>query len=160
GATVYCTGRSVRGSPATAGRPETIEETAELVDRFGGLGLAVRVDHTDEGQVRDLVARVRAERGRLDVLVNDIFGTPVTEWKRFGELSVEYGLLMQQSAVHTHVITARHAAPLMVERGRGLIVEVTDADHFGYRGQLFYDLAAVSHIRLAFAMARELRRHG
>src|SRR5262249_35181158 len=87
GATVYCSGRSVRGSPATPGRPETVEETAEMVDRFGGRGIAVRVDHTDEGQVRDLVARVRSEQGRLDVLVNDIYGTPVTQWKPFWKLS-------------------------------------------------------------------------
>jgi NAD(P)-dependent dehydrogenase (short-subunit alcohol dehydrogenase family) len=164
GATVYCTGRSVRGRPPAdgpyAGRPETIEETAELVDRFGGRGIAVRVDHTREDEVRDLVARVRAEQGRLDVLVNDIYGTPVTEWKPFWELSVDYGFLMQRSAVYTHIITARHAAPLMLERKRGLIVEVTEGDFFGYRSQLFHDLAVVSHLRLAYAMATELRQHG
>src|SRR5262245_44816575 len=116
GATVYCTGRSVRGQPVTGGRPETIEETAEMVDSFGGRGIAVRVDHTDEGQVRELVARIRAEEGRLDVLVNNMYGLPVTEFKPFWELDVEYGLAMQRAAVHSHIITARHAAPLMVER--------------------------------------------
>jgi NAD(P)-dependent dehydrogenase (short-subunit alcohol dehydrogenase family) len=160
GAIVYCSGRSVRGSPATPGRPETIEETAEMVNRFGGRGIAVQVDHTCEEQVRDLVARIRTEQGRLDVVVNDIYGTPVKEWKPFWELSVDYGLLMQRSAVYTHIITARHAVPLMLERKQGLLVEVTDGDSFGYRGQLFHDLAVVSHLRLAYAMAGELRGHG
>jgi NAD(P)-dependent dehydrogenase (short-subunit alcohol dehydrogenase family) len=160
GALVYCSGRSVRGSPATPGRPETIEETAEMVERFGGRGIAVRVDHTCEEQVRDLIARVRAEQGRLDVLVNDIYGIPVTEWQPFWKLSVDYGLLMQRSAVYTHILTARHAVPLMLERKGGLIVEVTEGDFFGYRGQLFHDLAVVCHLRLAYVMALELRKHG
>jgi NAD(P)-dependent dehydrogenase (short-subunit alcohol dehydrogenase family) len=160
GAVVYCSGRSVRGAPATPGRPETIEETAELVNQFGGQGIAVQVDHTSEEQVRELIARIRSEQGRLDVLVNDIYGTPVSEWKSFWELSVEYGLLMQKSAVYTHIITSRHAVPLMLERKRGLVVEITEGDFFGYRGQLFHDLAVVSHLRLAYAMATELRSQG
>ncbi len=160
GATVYCTGRSIRGSPATPSRPETIEETAEMVDRFGGRGIAVRVDHKVEEQVRDLIARIRSEQGRLDVLVNDMYGLPVTEWKPFWELSVDYGLRMQQAAVYTHIITARHAVPLMLERKQGLVVEVTEGDFFGYRGQFFHDLAVVSHLRLAYVMALELRKHG
>ncbi len=161
GATVICTGRSVRGRPATEGRPETLEETAELVAKEGGRGLAVRVDHTREEEVRDLFARVRKDHGRLDVLVNDVWGgDALTEWgSRFWELSVEKGFTMLERAVHTHIVTSRHAAPLMVERDCGLIVEVTDGDTLGYRGNLFYDLAKNAAIRLAGAMARDLRAH-
>ena len=160
GATVYCTGRSVRGKPATENRPETIEETAEMVTAHGGRGIPVQVDHTVEDQVRALVARVKAEQKRLHVLVNDVwggdeltqFGTP------FWKLSLDKGLLMLQRAVHSHIITSRHATPLLIETGKGLIVEITDGAFFGYRGNLFYDLVKVSVIRLAFAMAYELRK--
>ncbi len=164
GATVYCTGRSVRGSPPTsgvyAGRPETIEETAEMVNRFGGRGIAVRVDHTQEGQVTDLVGRVRSEYGRLDVLVNNLFGIAVDEWQPFWELTFAKGLLMLENALHSHILTCRHVVPLMLEHKCGLIVETTDGDLTGYRGQLFFDLANFSKYRLAYAMAVELREHG
>jgi NAD(P)-dependent dehydrogenase (short-subunit alcohol dehydrogenase family) len=162
GATVYCTGRSVRGQPASAARPETIEETAEMVDARGGRGIAVPVDHTDTDQVRTLVDRIRSEQGKLDVLVNNIWwGCDPVEWgKAFWKLPLQQGLLMQQRGVHTHIITSYYAAPLMVERREGLIVEITDGDNFGYRGDLFVDLAKVSVIRLAYAQAAELRKHG
>ena len=162
GATVYCTGRSVRGHPATPGRPETLEETAEMVTAEGGRGIAVRTDHTVESEVERLFARVRDEAGRLDVLVNDIWGgDALTEWgKPFWELSVAQGAQLLERAVHTHIITSRHGAPLMVERNAGLIVEVTDGDTFGYRGNLFYDLAKNAVVRLAYAMAADLRPHG
>lgn len=163
GATVYCTGRSVRGRPATGTRPESIEETAELVTAAGGVGIAVRTDHTVEDEVRALFERVRAEQdGRLDVLVNDVWGgDELMEWgKPFWESDVRKGLLMQERAVWSHVITARHGIPLMVERGSGLVVEITDGDSLRYRGSLFYDLAKTSAIRLAAAMAYELRPHG
>ncbi len=158
GATVYCTGRSVRGRPATAGRTETIEETADLVTAAGGRGVAVRTDHTVEAEVEQLFARVRAEAGRLDVLVNDIWGgDALTEWGTpFWELSTARGLQLLERAVHTHIITSRHGAPLMIERNAGLIVEVTDGDTFGYRGNLFYDLAKNAVARLAYAMAADL----
>jgi NAD(P)-dependent dehydrogenase (short-subunit alcohol dehydrogenase family) len=162
GATVYCTGRSVRGRPATGSRPETIEETAEMVDGNGGVGIPVRVDHTVEEQVHALFERVQAEQGKLDILVNDIWGgDELSEWdKPFWELSIQKGLLMQQRGIHTHIITSRYGAPLMIERGQGLIVEITDGDTFTYRGNLFYDLVKISVIRLAYAMAEELRpRH-
>ena len=161
GATVYCTGRSVRGRPATPGRPETLEETAELVDVEGGRGIAVRTDHTIESEVRRLFARVRAEAGRLDILVNDIWGgDALTEWGTpFWELSTPKGMEMLERAVHTHIITSRHGAPLMVERNAGLIVEVTDGDTFGYRGNFFYDLAKNAVVRLAYAMAADLHAH-
>ena len=161
GATVYCTGRSVRGRPATPGRPETLEETAELVSAAGGRGIAVRTDHTIESEVEQLFARVRAEAGRLDVLVNDIWGgDALTEWGTpFWELSTNKGQQMFERAVHTHIITSRHGAPLMIERNAGLIVEVTDGDTFGYRGNLFYDLAKNAVIRLAYAMSADLQAH-
>ncbi|MCL5996671.1 MAG: SDR family oxidoreductase [Chloroflexi bacterium] len=171
GAIVYGTGRSTRAtrpqrSQAVAPfvlqqRAETIEETAEMVSAYGGVGIAMQVDHTDEAQVRALFERVRAEQGRLDILVNDIWGgDELTEWgKPFWELSIEKGLLMQQRAVHTHIITSRYAVPLMLERRQGLIVEITDGDTPAYRGNLFYDLAKASAIRLAYGVAEELRPH-
>ena len=162
GATVYCTGRSVRGRPATPGRPETIEETAALVTAEGGRGIAVRTDHTVESEVEQLFARVRAEAGRLDVLVNDIRGgDALTEWgKPFWELMIAQGQQMLERAVHSHIVTSRHGAPLMIERDAGLLVEVTEGDTLGYRGNLFYDLAKNAAIRLAYAMAADLHAHG
>ena len=161
GATVYCTGRSVRGRPATAGRSETIEETAEMVTAEGGHGIAVRTDHTVETEVERLFARIRKERNRLDVLVNDIWGgDALTEWgSPFWTLSTAKGLELLERAVHSHLITSRHGAPLMIERNAGLIVEVTDGDTLGYRGNLFYDLAKNAVIRLAYGMAADLHAH-
>ena len=161
GATVYCTGRSVKGRPATPGRPETLEETADLVTAEGGRGIAVRTDHTIEPEVGQLFDRVRAEAGRLDILVNDIWGgDALTEWGTpFWELSTAKGMELLERAVHTHIITSRHGVPLMVERNAGLIVEVTDGDTFGYRGNLFYDLAKNAVVRLACAMAGDLHAH-
>jgi len=163
GATVYVTGRSVRGAASEMKRPETIEETAEMVTAAGGTGIAVRCDHTDPAQVAALVGRVRAEQsGRLDVLVNDIWGgDPLAVWGRpFWEHPLDDGLRMQQLAVWTHAITSWHAVPLMVAQRRGLVVEVTDGAGGDYRGSFFYDLAKSSVIRLALAQAHELRPHG
>jgi NAD(P)-dependent dehydrogenase (short-subunit alcohol dehydrogenase family) len=159
GATVYCTGRSVRGKSATANRPETIEETAEMVTAHGGRGISVQVDHTVEEQVRELFARVRAEQGRLDILVNDVWGgDELTEWgKPFWEVSLEKGRLMLDRAIFSHIVTSHFAAPLLMETGDGLIVEITDGDSYTYRFHIFYDLTKCSVIRLAFSMARELR---
>lgn len=161
GATVVCTGRSTRGNPATPGRPETIEETAELVTAAGGAGLAIRVDHTIADEVRALFDRVERDFQRLDILVNDIWGgDELTEWgKPFWKLDPAKGLKMLESAVQTHILTARFGAPLMVRKKSGLIIEVTDGMYLDYRGNLFYDLAKISAIRLAYAMAAELRRH-
>lgn len=161
GAVVYCTGRSVRGRPATPGRPETIEETAEAVTAAGGCGIAVRTDHTIEAEVERLFARVRAERGRLDVLVNDVWGgDALTEWGApFWQLSSAQGFELLERAVHSHIVTSRHGVPLMVERNAGLVVEVTDGDTLGYRGNLFYDLAKNAVVRLAYAMAADLHAH-
>ena len=160
GATVYCTGRSVRGNPATGNRPETIEETAEMVNAYGGVGIPVQVDHTVAEQVKTLIERVKLEQGRLDILVNDVWGgDELAESKPFWEHSLPKGLLMQQRAIHSHLITSHYAVPLMLEQKQGLVIEVTDGDNFSYRGNLFYDLAKISVIRLAYAMAQELRSH-
>jgi len=161
GATVYCTGRSVRGHPASGPkRPETLEETAEMVDARGGRGIAVRVDHSVEEEVIALCERIRSEQGRLDVLVNDIWGgeSLVEFGPPFWKQSAAKGQRMFERAVFTHLLTNRHAVPLMVEKNQGLIVEVTDGNNFGYRGSLWYDLVKMTVIRLAFGMSRELRR--
>src|SRR5512139_530068 len=180
GATVYVTGRSTRAG-GKAGRsdldrPETIEETAELVTArgaaagTGGQGIAVRVDHSDPAQVDALVERIRTEQdGRLDLLVNDIwggddlmsFGTP------FWEQDLDRGFRLLRRAIDTHIITSHRAVPLMIARRRGLVIEITDGDDEtvrllpdGYRGSFFYDLAKNSVNRLALAQSSELRPYG
>jgi NAD(P)-dependent dehydrogenase (short-subunit alcohol dehydrogenase family) len=161
GATVYCTGRSSRrGKHVSPGRPETIEETAELVTSAGGRGIAVRVDHTVPAEVKKLVATIKRRHKGLDILVNDVWGgDALTEWgKTFWTVNLEKGLGMLKQAIHSHIITAHYAVPLMLGRRRGIIFEITDGDAFYYRGNIFYDLVKISVIRLAFAMARELRK--
>jgi NAD(P)-dependent dehydrogenase (short-subunit alcohol dehydrogenase family) len=163
GATVYITGRTTRTRRSPMNRRETIEETAELVTAAGGHGVAVEVDHADPAQVTRLIERLGAdESGRLDVLVNDVWGgDPLTEWSvPFWQHSLDGGLKLLHGAVDTHIITSHHAVPLMVARGRGLVVEVTDGVADDYRGSLFYDLAKASVIRLARAQAAELAAHG
>ena len=158
GAIVYCTGRSSRSGPMNPERPETIEETAELIREAGGDAVAVRVDHTDESQVERLVQRIGGDRGGLDILVNDIWGgDALTEWgKPFWEVEVAQGFRMMELAIHTHIVTSRHAVPLMFKRQGGLIVEITDGAFAGYRGQVFYDLCKAAVARLAYAMSVEL----
>lgn len=160
GATVYCTGRSTRKKRATPGRPETIEETAELVTAAGGRGIAIRVDHTEPLEVKRLVARIERQHKGLDILVNDVWGgDALTEFgKTFWTVNLDYGLRMLKQAIHSHIITSHYAVPLMLGRRRGIIFEITDGDAFYYRGNIFYDLVKISVIRLAFAMARELRK--
>jgi NAD(P)-dependent dehydrogenase (short-subunit alcohol dehydrogenase family) len=172
GALVYCSGRSSRAMPraAPAGssafdlahRRETIEETAEIIESAGNRAIAVCTDHRDFEAVALLVARIRREHGRLDVLVNDIWGgDALTEWgKPFWELDLAKGFELLERAIRTHVVTSRAAVPMLVERRQGLVVEVTDGDALYYRSNLFYDLAKTAVIRLAFAMAEELREHG
>src|SRR5829696_4073658 len=155
GATVYVTGRSGSGGRSDLNRPETIEETAA-----GGRGIAVRADHSSPEDVRALVARINAEQdGRLDVLVNCVWGGDhLTDWEHpLWEQDLDAGLTLLRRAVETHVITSRYALPLLVARGSGLVVEVTDGNTARYRGSLFYDLAKSSVIRLAVAQAAELR---
>jgi NAD(P)-dependent dehydrogenase (short-subunit alcohol dehydrogenase family) len=162
GATVYCSGRSTIGNPATPGRLETIEETAEMVNAAGGRGIAVRTDHSKPAEVQKLVAAIKRRHNGLDILVNDIWGgDPLTQFgKRFWTTNLDNGLTMLNQAVHTHIITAHYAVPLMLGRPRATVFEITDGDGFYYRGNLFYDLVKVSVIRLAFAMAVELRKRG
>jgi NAD(P)-dependent dehydrogenase (short-subunit alcohol dehydrogenase family) len=164
GATVYCTGRSTRDHPPTAGtyagRPETIEETAEMVTARGGQGLAVRVDHLEPEHVEALFERIGADHGRLDVLVNDISEGELHDWTPFWKVSLDKGFRALRQGVHSHIITSHYAAPLMIAKGRGLIVEVGDGDTLGYRQTLFFDLVKVNVSRFAYAMAEELRPHG
>ena len=166
GATVYVTGRTTRERQSEYGRPETIEDTAELVTAAGGTGIAVPVDHLDPAQVRALVDRIRTEQGRLDVLVNDIWGGELlAEWgKPVWEHDLDRGLRLLRLAVDTHLITAHHALPLLIERPGGLLVEVTDGtaeyNARNYRLSPFYDLAKVAVNRMAWAHAKDLAPHG
>ena len=165
GATVYCTGRSTRAQASELNRPETIEETAVLVQQAGGQGIAVQVDHLDPAQVQALVARIEREQGRLDILVNDVWGADfliewnVPVWKH----SLENGLRMLRLAIDTHIITSHFALPLLIKNPGGLVVEMTDGtaeyNDTNYRLSLFYDLAKTSVIRIAWAQAKELRPH-
>ncbi len=161
GATVYCTGRSVRGH--TTGRPETIDETAELVTRAGGRGIAVPVDHTDPNQVHQLAQVIQQEEmGRLDIVVNDIWGgDALTDWHHpFWDHDLRDGLTLLERAVTTHIITAHALVPFMVARRHGLVVEVTDGNTSAYRGSFFYDLAKAAAMRMAKTMAEELKPFG
>jgi NAD(P)-dependent dehydrogenase (short-subunit alcohol dehydrogenase family) len=165
GATVYCTGRTTRSQRSEMNRPETIDETAALVDAAGGRGIAVQVDHLEPEQVRTLVDRVAREQGRLDILVNDIFGATKIEWnKSVWESDLEYGLHLLRLAVDTHAITSHFAIPLLLKTPGGLVVEVNDgtADYNGatYRNSFFYDLAKAAVVRMGFSLGHELRPHG
>jgi NAD(P)-dependent dehydrogenase (short-subunit alcohol dehydrogenase family) len=161
---VYCSGRSARGQPVTegpyAGRPETIEETAEMVNARGGVGIPVRTDHSVETEVAALLDHIRREQGRLDLLVNVFWGGPsVQQWGKFWKHSLEDSQALYSSA-WPHLVTCRYAAALMVERRSGLIVQLTEGDGLFYRMNLFYDLGRLSEIRLAFALAEELTPYG
>ena len=166
GATVYCTGRTTRERRSEYDRPETIEETAELVTAAGGQGIAVEVDHLQPDEVDALVQRIDADRGRLDVLVNDIWGGErLFEWSApVWEHDLDNGLRMLRLAIDTHLITSHFALPLLIREPGGLVVEMTDgtreynAEH--YRLSAFYDLAKTAVIRLAFGQAQELAPHG
>jgi NAD(P)-dependent dehydrogenase (short-subunit alcohol dehydrogenase family) len=166
GATVYCTGRTTRDQRSEYDRPETIEETAELVTEAGGSGIAVQVDHLESQQVADLVARIDSEHGRLDVLVNDIWGgEKLFAWdKPVWEHDLDAGLRLLDLALKTHLITSHHALPLLIREPGGLLVEMTDgtADYNAtrYRNSTFYDLAKTAVLRLAFSQAKELEPHG
>jgi NAD(P)-dependent dehydrogenase (short-subunit alcohol dehydrogenase family) len=172
GATVICTGRSstAGGMRSDYDRPETIEETAQLVQDLGGTGVAVQVDHLDREQVRGLADRLRAEYGVIDILVNDIWGAevlkgPPAKWDTpIWEHSLDDGLRILRLGVETHLITSHCLLPLLVERPGGLVVEVTDgtadfnAEH--YRVSVFYDLAKTAVNRLAYSQGHELSAFG
>ena len=165
GATVYVTGRTTRLQRSEMNRPETIEETAALVDAAGGRGIAVQVDHLVPDQVRNLVAHIDREQGRLHVLVNDIWGATTMEWnKSVWESTLEIGLRTLRLAVDTHAITSHFAIPLLIRHPGGLVVEVTDGTNeynaTTYRVSFFYDLAKAAVNRMAFALAHELPPHG
>jgi NAD(P)-dependent dehydrogenase (short-subunit alcohol dehydrogenase family) len=170
GATVICTGRSTHNQRSEYERSETIEETAELVTQLGGVGHAVRVDHLEPAQVEQLAARIRADYGHIDILVNDIWGGEVlkggpAQWnKPIWQHDLDKGLRILRLAIETHLITSHRLLPLLVSRPGGLLVEVTDgtstynAAH--YRISVFYDLAKVAVNRLAYSQGHELAAHG
>ncbi|KAB2976388.1 SDR family oxidoreductase [Streptomyces sp. SS1-1] len=166
GATVYVTGRSTRARRSEYDRPETIEDTADLVTEAGGHGIAVPTDHLDPAQVRALVDRIAGEQGRLDVLVNDIWGGEnLFAWDSpVWEHDLDDGLRLLRLAVDTHAITSHHALPLLLRRPGGLVVEMTDGtadynrDH--YRNSFFYDLAKTAVLRMAFSLGHELGPRG
>lgn len=164
GATVYVTGRTTSTQRSEYNRPETIEETAALVNQVGGQGIPVIVDHLDPEQVRSLVAQIEREQGRLDILVNDIGGEYLAEFnKPVWELSLEKGLRLLRLAIDTHLITSYFALPLLIKNPGGLVVEITDGtveyNERNYRLSLFYDLAKTSIIRMAWGLAKELQPH-
>jgi len=165
GATVYVTGRTTRNERSEMNRPETIEETAELVNKAGGRGIAVQVDHLVPDQVQELVRTIERDEGALHVLVNDIWGATTMEWnKTVWESTLDIGLRTLRLAVDTHAITSHFAIPLLIRKPGGLVVEVTDGtDEYNatrYRVSFFYDLAKAAVNRMAFALAHELAPHG
>jgi NAD(P)-dependent dehydrogenase (short-subunit alcohol dehydrogenase family) len=164
GATVYVTGRTTRSSPSEMNRPETIEESAALVDQAGGRGIAVRVDHLVAEEVSALVARIEREQGALHILVNDIFGLTKMEWnKTVWESDLEYGLHLLRLGIDTHAITSHFALPLMIKQPGALVVEVNDGttgyNSTNYRVSFFYDLVKTAVNRMAFALGHELGPH-
>ena len=164
GATVYCTGRTTKSQQSEMKRTETIEDTAELVTKAGGRGIAVQVDHLVAEQVRALVERIERDQKRLDILVNDIFGLTKMEWnKSVWESDLEYGLHLLRIGIDTHAITSHFALPLLIKNPGGLVIEVTDGpDDYNlknYRVSFFYDLVKAAVNRMAFALAHELEPH-
>lgn len=163
GATVYVTGRTTRTHRSEYNRPETIEETAELVTRAGGIGIPVQIDHLDPVQVQHLADRIANEHGRLDILVNDIWGAEnLIEWNvPVWNHSLEKGFRMLRLAIDTHIINHHYLLPLLIKNKHGLVVEMTDgtADYNNnhYRLSVFYDQAKTSIIRLAWAIAQEIQ---
>ena len=165
GATVYCTGRTTRAQRSEMNRPETIDETALLVDEAGGRGIAVQVDHLVPEQVAELVGRIDSEQGALHVLVNDVWGATTMEWnKTVWESSLDVGLPTLRRAIDGHAITCHYALPLVIRQPGGLVVEVTDGtaeyNDTHYRVSFFYDLAKAANLRMAFALAHELAPYG
>ena len=162
GAIVYVTGRSTRTVRSTMDRPETIDETADIITKAGGKAIPIRVDHAVPEEVARLAEQIAGENdGRIDILVNDIWGgDPLAQWGvPFWQHNLEGGLSLVRNAVDTHIITSWYVAPWMVKRKHGLIIEVTDGITSGYRGSLFYDLAKASVNRLAMAQAAVLNAH-
>ena len=161
GATVVCTGRSVTAQRSPYNRPETIDETAEMIRAAGGAATAVRVDHTIESDVQALFAAVDREHGRLDVLVNSIAGEDpmMSQWGSFWKTDLKNGEAIFRQSVLSHIITAKHAAPLMIRRRSGLIVEVTENDILSAGGNPLTQTVKFALKGLALNMAAELRPH-
>jgi NAD(P)-dependent dehydrogenase (short-subunit alcohol dehydrogenase family) len=164
GAIVYATGRSTQGNRSEMDRPETIEGTAERAVEAGGEAVPVVCDHLEPSQVRELVSRIDAERGRLDILVNNIWGGDhLTAWDaKLWEQNLEDGLRVLRLGIDTHIITSHTAIPLLIRNPGGLVIEVTDGNaefNTEYRGTFFYDLAKVTPHRMALALSRELADH-
>ena len=162
GATVYCTGRSVRGNPSPYERPETIDDTADMIRAAGGTAFAVRVDHTVEAEVGALIARIDREHGRLDVLADGVAGEDplLKQWGPFWEARLEHGEAAFRQCILSHMITAKHAAPLMIRAKRGLIVEVTEGDTLSAGGNPLAQLVKLAMKGLALKMAGDLVPHG
>ncbi len=166
GATVYVTGRTTRTRVSEVGRAgETIEQTAELVTAAGGTGIAVPTDHLEEDQVRALVERIDAEQGRLDILVNNMWGGNylLDFEKKMWDIDLARGMRMIDLGVRTHIITASLALPLLVRNPGGLVVEVTDGNaetNKGLRANFYYDLAKNGPIRMAFILGEDLKQVG
>jgi NAD(P)-dependent dehydrogenase (short-subunit alcohol dehydrogenase family) len=161
GAVVYCTGRSVRGNPSPYGRPETIEETAEMVNAAGGRGVALRVDHGVEAEVKELFERVEREQGRLDVLADSVAGQDLilAGWEPTWKTDLSSAELALRQGLLSHVYTAKYAAALMIKRRRGLIVEVTEVDLLTCGGNILAQLVKFALKGLALMLAEELRKH-
>ncbi|WP_419994289.1 SDR family oxidoreductase [Streptomyces boninensis] len=166
GATVYATGRTTRTQVSEVGRTtETIEETAELVTAAGGEGIAVPTDHLEQEQVKALIERIDKEQGRLDVLVNDLWGGEhlIQFEQKMWEIELERGLRILELGVKSHIITSYYAMPLLMRTGNALLVEITDGTAEGneaYRGMFFYDLAKNAPIRMAFNLSHEIKESG
>jgi NAD(P)-dependent dehydrogenase (short-subunit alcohol dehydrogenase family) len=162
GATVYCTGRSVRGQPSSYGRPETIDETADMITAAGGAAIPVRVDHTVEAEVAAFFARVEGDHGRLDVLVNSIAGEEpmMAMWNSFWKTNLQNSDAILRQALVSHMITSKHGAPLMIRQRRGLIVEVTENDVLSAGGNPLSQTVKLGLKGLALNMAAELKPHG
>ena len=163
GAVVYCTGRTTKGRTSDYRRPETIDETAAMVSAAGGTGIAVAVDHFNALEVEALVRRIDHGHGRLDILVNDMWGGEnLIQWNTpLWEHDLDGGLRMLHGAVDTHLVTSHFALPLLIRRPGGLVVEMTDGTReyntTHYRLSAFYDLAKSAVLRLAFSQAEELK---
>src|SRR5262245_48183695 len=162
GATVICTGRSVTGKPSPYRRPETIDETADLINQAGGTAVAVRVDHTIEAEVEALFARVARDHGRLDVVVDCVAGEDpmMAQWASFWKVKLEPADAVLRQGLVSHFITAKHAALAMITAKRGLIVEVTEGDQFGAGGNPMTQTIKLALKAMALNMAAELAPHG
>jgi NAD(P)-dependent dehydrogenase (short-subunit alcohol dehydrogenase family) len=162
GAIVYCTGRSVRGSPSPYKRPETIDETAEMIRAAGGKAVAVQVDHTVESEVNALFARIDGTHGRLDVLVNSIAGEEpmMGQWCSFWKTNLTNSDAILRQSLVSHIMTAKHAVPLMMKRRRGLLVEVTENDVLTAGGNPLSQTVKLALKGFAFNMAAELKPYG